>query len=104
MTDWKADLDAFIDETMAFAKRIHVGPPLPRTIVEPNRIPPINWNKSEREEIAERVANFRAHQQRFMKEREAYAASTLNRMWASRRSAVIDDSANHWIGSGRSGI
>jgi hypothetical protein len=104
MTDWKFDLDALIDETMAFAKRIQVAPPLPRTIVEPNRIPPINWNKSEREEIGERVANFRAHQLRFMKEREAYAASTLKRMWASPRSAVVDDNANRWIGAGRSGI
>lgn len=60
MTDWKADLDALIDKAMAFAKRIHVEPPLPRTIVEPNRIHPINWDKSEREEIGERVANFRA--------------------------------------------
>ena len=40
MTDWKADLDALIDETMAFAKRIHVAP-LPRTIVEPNRMPSV---------------------------------------------------------------
>jgi hypothetical protein len=84
MTNWKADLDALIDETMAFAKRIHVEPPMPRTIVEPNRMP-VNWNKSEREEIGERVANFKAHQQRFMREREDYAASALRRMWASRQ-------------------
>jgi hypothetical protein len=84
MTNWKADLDALIDETMAFAKRIHVEPPMPRTIVEPNRMP-VNWDKSEREEIGERVANFKAHQQRFMREREDYAASALRRMWASRQ-------------------
>jgi len=44
MTNWKADLDALIDETMAFAKRIHVASPMPRTIVEPNRMPSVNWS------------------------------------------------------------
>jgi hypothetical protein len=62
----------------------NVEPPMPRTIVEPNRMP-VNWDKSEREEIGERVANFKAHQQRFMREREDYAASALRRMWASRQ-------------------
>ena len=85
MTSWKADLDALIDESMAFTKSIRVEPPIPRTIVEPNRIPLVKWAQSEREEIGERVANFKAHQQRFMREREDYAASELKRMWPSRR-------------------
>lgn len=85
MTSWKADLDALIDESMAFTKSIRVEPPIPRTIVEPNRIPLVKWTKSERDEIRERVANFKAHQQRFMREREDYAASELKRMWPSRR-------------------
>jgi len=80
MTNWKADLDALIDETMAFAKHIHVSPPMPRTIVEPNRMPSVNWMSSEREEIGQRVANFKAHQQRFMREREDYAASLWKRI------------------------
>jgi hypothetical protein len=85
MTNWKADLDALIDETMAFVKSVRVEPPLPRSIVEPNRMPSVNWMSSEREEIMQRVANFKAHQQRFMREREDYAASALRRMWASRQ-------------------
>jgi len=84
MTNWKSDLDALIDETMAFAKRIHVAPPMPHTIVEPNRMPPISWNKSEREEIGERVANFKAHQQRFLREREDFVASEWKRMLTSQ--------------------
>ena len=72
MADWKADLDAFVNETMAFAKGISHERPLPRDVVE-------------REEISRRVANFKAHQQRFMREREDYAASVLKRMLASRR-------------------
>jgi hypothetical protein len=84
MTHWKTDLDAFIDETMAFTKRIHVAPPMPRTIVEPNRMPSVNWMSSEREEIGQRIANFKAHQQRFMREREDFVASEWKRMLMSR--------------------
>jgi hypothetical protein len=80
------DLDAFIDETMAFTKRIHVAPPMPRTIVEPNRMPSVNWMSSEREEIGRRIANFKAHQQRFMRERENFVASEWKRMLTRHRS------------------
>jgi hypothetical protein len=85
MTNWKSDLDALIDETMAFAKRIRAAPPMPRTVVEPNRMPPVTWTVSAREEIGHRVANFKAHQQRFAREREDYAASILKRIWTSQR-------------------
>jgi hypothetical protein len=50
----------------------------------PNRIPPIDWNKSEREGIQVRLANFRAHRRRFESERKDHAAAELKRMWASR--------------------
>jgi hypothetical protein len=83
MVVWKANLDALVDETMAFAKSVRVE--LPRTIVEPNRMPSVNWMESEREEIGHRVANFKAHQQRFIREREDYAASEFKRMRASRQ-------------------
>jgi len=79
MTNWKADLEALVEETMAFTKNIRVEPPLPRTVVEPNRMPPLNLN-SERDEIRQRVANFKAHQERFAREREHFAASQLKRM------------------------
>jgi hypothetical protein len=79
MTNWKADLEALVEETMAFTKNIRVEPPMPRTVVEPNRMPPVNLN-SERDEIRQRVANFKAHQERFAREREHFAASQLNRM------------------------
>ena len=41
--------------------------------------------ESEREEIRQRVANFKAHQQRLIREREDFAASEWNRMLASQR-------------------
>ena len=62
MTDWKADFDRLVEETKAFAKKHHVEPPIPRTIVEPSRTPSINLPKSEREEIRQRVSNFKMHQ------------------------------------------
>ena len=80
MADWKADLDALIDETMAFAKRAHPETHMPRTIIKPSRMSSVNWLSSEREEIAQRVANFKAHQQRFMSEREDYATSIWKRI------------------------
>jgi hypothetical protein len=84
MTKVKTDLGALIDETVAFAKYIHVSPPVPRTIVEPNRMPSVNWMSSEREEIGQCIANFKAHQQRFMREREDFVASEWKRMLTSR--------------------
>jgi hypothetical protein len=70
-------------ETMALAKPAHELS-MPRTFGDPNRRPPVNGTKSEREEIQSRVANFKAHQLRFEGERENFAAAELMRMWASR--------------------
>ena len=39
------------------------------------------WIAREREEIAARVANFRATQKKFEKEREEYYAATLSNAW-----------------------
>ena len=85
MVNWKADLNSLIEETMAFAKSVRVEPSMPRTVVEPSRMPPVNGMESEREDIRQRVANFKAHQQRFIREREDYAASEWNRMLESQR-------------------
>jgi hypothetical protein len=53
---------------------------MPRAVVEPNRMQPVNLNSSERGEIRQRVANFKAHQERFARDREDFAASLLKRM------------------------
>ena len=55
------------------------GPPTPRTMIAPIRPP--DMNNSEREEIRQkRVSNFKAHQERFTREREDFAASQMKRM------------------------
>jgi hypothetical protein len=89
MTNWKAEFDALVEETMAFVKNNRVEPSAPRTILEPpvpgavtepKRLPLVSLPKSEGDEIRQRVANFKAHQERVAREREEFAASLLKRM------------------------
>jgi hypothetical protein len=80
MTNWQPDL-ALVQETMDFAKSIGLESPMPRIVMEPNRMPPpVNLNNSESDQIRQRVANFKAHQERFAREREDFAASILKRI------------------------
>src|SRR5258706_13224062 len=74
MTNWKAELDALVEATTALTKSVRVEPPMPRTIVEPNRMLPENLNNSERDEIRHRIANFKAHQHRLIPKRKANSA------------------------------
>ena len=92
MTDWKTELDALVKETMAFARGLRVEPPAPRTIVKPDPIPPMTAIDSEREQIRQCVANFRAHQQRFNREREDHASSEWGRIRASASRLVLPPS------------
>ena len=46
MADWKTELDALVKETTAFAESHGVEPPMPRTIVESDRIPPVKGIES----------------------------------------------------------
>ena len=84
MADWKTELNALVEETTALAMSLRVEAPMARTIVAPNWIPPVKGLESERELIRQRVANFKAHQQRFMREREDYVASEWKRMLGSQ--------------------
>jgi hypothetical protein len=60
-------------------KDVHVNIQIPRTVV----------SIDVRTEIQARVANFRAHQQRFNREREEYFSATLTKL----RTAIENDSA-----------
>lgn len=78
MVHWRAELDALVTETMAFAKSINAEaersvPPPPERIA----LTPLDYGGSEREEILTRVEAFKAHQQRLIREREEYAVSLL---------------------------
>jgi hypothetical protein len=80
MVNWQAELDALMQETMRLTKSADVEPLIPRAVIEPNPVPPVNLNNSERDQIRQRVVNFKARQERFAREREDFATSLLKKM------------------------
>ncbi|MFK4485014.1 hypothetical protein [Bradyrhizobium sp. USDA 336] len=84
MHDWKSELDALVAETMAFAKSLKVEierpRPPPKEAVDRGSLSVADYGGSERDEIRKRVESFKAHQERFMREREEYADSLLRRI------------------------
>jgi hypothetical protein len=88
MADWKADLNALFEETGALTKSVQAKASFPPAVVEPTRLPPVNWIGGVlREEIEQRVAKFKAHQQRLIRERGNFAESEWKRVRASQPSA-----------------
>jgi hypothetical protein len=73
------DLEAMLAETIAAA----VEPPKPAPIVRAE--PRVDFQS----EIRARVANFRAHQERFNREREAYCSATMAKVHASLREDLL---------------
>ena len=67
------DIEALLAETIAAA----VEPPKPAPIVRVE--PRVDFQS----EIRARVANFRAHQERFNREREAYCSATMAKVHAA---------------------
>jgi hypothetical protein len=96
---WIQDLDALIESTMAFAKDVKREPipdlpvamkaaeqavaDTPKPVKPPATITPIVLPASERDEIRQRVNNFRAHQQRISREREDYYLQMKAKMMTS---------------------
>jgi hypothetical protein len=94
--NWKQELDALIQSTMAFAQDIRREPipalPIAMKTAEqalaetPNPIPPaaiiapMGQPISERDEIRQRINNFRAHQEKMAREREDYYLQAKARM------------------------
>jgi hypothetical protein len=86
---WQEDRDALVEQTMTFVKNArdqHVKfKPNPGIVAQvfaeaPKPVAafaPMIWPISEREEIKQRVASFKAIQQRVQREREDYCARTL---------------------------
>jgi hypothetical protein len=79
MINWNAEFDKLSEATMRYTMTSVRVERLPWTIVEPNRKRSVNWQRAARAKITGRVANFRAHQTRFMREREDYAAAQWRR-------------------------
>ncbi len=91
--DWKRELDALVRETAALVERTAtnrqapveqsketIAPPKPALAEAPAPTArPLSWNTSEREHIAKRVQNFRAHQERIRREREDFYSRMMQR-------------------------
>jgi len=73
------DIEAMLAETIAVAAQ----PPKPVPVVRPE--PRVDFQT----EIRARVANFRAHQERFNREREAYCSATMAKVHASLREDAV---------------
>ena len=58
---------------------------MPREISRPTPLPRPDLRSDFQSEIKARVANFRAHQERFNRERQAYCAATMAKVHASLR-------------------
>lgn len=84
MYDWKSELDALVAETMAFTRSLKVEierpRPQPKEVAERVEYSEPDYGGSERDQIRKRVESFKAHQERFMREREEYADSLLRRI------------------------
>jgi hypothetical protein len=102
MADWRTELEALVSETMAFveanqsqkpaASIVALSPAKPPSEITSeapparNDVPTALGNLSaDRDDIDRRVGNFRAYQQRLIREREDYAASVLNKIAPSNR-------------------
>ncbi len=92
--DWQRELDELIASTMAFAKDVKPKPisdlaPVVRTADRSKPIPILAANTlttgptSERDEILQRVSNFRAHQEKMAREREHYYSQAKAKMLAA---------------------
>lgn len=57
----------------------------PRPVSMPTPLPRLDLRDDFQSEIKARVANFRAHQERFNREREAYCTATMAKVHASLR-------------------
>jgi hypothetical protein len=84
---WMRDGDLLVEETLAFVQRVATGDPVrvetAEQIEPPNTVamPPMAKPKdklSERDAIKKRVADFKATQHKFEREREDYFRKTMS--------------------------
>jgi hypothetical protein len=103
--DWKLELDALIENTMALANHVKRKPipdlaiamktaeqalaETPKPVAPPANITPIVFPTSERDEIRQCVSKFRAHQEKMAREREDHYLKVKARMMPLP--ALLDD-------------
>lgn len=86
---WKTDLDALVEETMAFSKAVMIARPVDapmsavRQVLAESPTPVQRYSPmTERDQIQQRIRNFKAHQEHVKREREEFYADVTARMRA----------------------
>ena len=98
MMNWKQELDALTESTMAFVREIRhqptpdlpvaipaeQAPPTdtPKPVDQRATIVPTVWATSQRDEVRQRVSSFKAHQEKITREREDYYLQMKTKMLA----------------------
>jgi hypothetical protein len=89
MRDWQTELDELSRHATDFVKTVKMkakpSAVSARLVFKPASAPFFTAKSGEREEIMERVARFKEHQQRAIRDREEYATSVLIKMKATPR-------------------
>ena len=92
--NWKLELDALVESTIAFARDVERQriPDLPAAVrtaeqaladtSKPIPLPVVITPASERDEIRQRVSNFKAHQEKMARQREDYYLQMKAKMLA----------------------
>jgi hypothetical protein len=98
MSDWMKQRDLLIEETLAFSQRVTAD----TKVVKPTAVVPKTYEQKpvtatltekpdmERAAIQRRVMNFKAHQDRFQREREEYYATTMAKARATQWNSAGD--------------
>jgi LPS O-antigen subunit length determinant protein (WzzB/FepE family) len=98
MSDWMKPRDLSIEETLAFSQRVTAD----TKVVKPAAVVPKTYEQKpvtatltekpdmERAAIQRRVMNFKAHQDRFQREREEYYATTMAKARATQWNSAGD--------------
>ena len=71
------------------APTVEVAPVVSRELPRPVSLPRPDWREDFQSEIKARVANFRAQQERFSREREAYCTATMAKVHATLNESDI---------------
>jgi hypothetical protein len=96
MQQWLKDRDRLVEDGLAFiqtlaaAKRVRIETPTqiePPKAVDQTQIAKPRDKLFDREEIRQRVADFKATQRRFQREREEYYEKTMAKVAPSRNEA-----------------
>ena len=84
----ETQVDACLPEMIA-TPPVEVPVEIAQKISRPVPIPRPDWREDFQSEIKARVANFRAQQERFSREREAYCTATMAKVHATLREGEL---------------